>query len=127
MTRQTKLLKYLRKRYREDPKAMVTQEEICEAINEYRLDESPTSHNKCISIWLDIQKLNKDTDIHSAIYYKDNCCKIATKKEAKAYAEKYKIKALAQFKRYWNLLEKLKMSDQLKIETKEDLEELLKA
>ena len=42
MTRQTKLLKYLRKRYREDPEQFVTQEEICRDIDEYELDLDPT-------------------------------------------------------------------------------------
>ena len=125
MTRQTKLLKYLRKRYREDPEQFVTQEEICRDIDEYELDLDPKSHNKCIYIWLDVQKINRDPEVHSVVFYKNNCCKIATRKEAQLYASRILKAGCAQMARYWNIIDKMKMKDQLKLETREDLRELL--
>ena len=125
MTRQTKLLKYLRKRYREDPKRFITQEEICRDIDEYELDLNPRSHNRCISIWKDVQLINSDPEVHSVIYYKNNCCKIATKKEARICADRILKAGCAQMKRYWNIIDKARMEGQMKLETREDLQNLL--
>ena len=75
----------------------------------------------------DVQLINSDPDVHSVIYYKNNCCKIATKKEARICADRILKAGCAQMRRYWNIIDKARMEGQMKLETREDLQNLLES
>lgn len=92
-----------------------TQDEILDMIPEYR-ETNRKSHDKCPTIWSDIQKINFAETIEKIIIIDNFKYKLAENQaELKEYADMYMYKALLGLERYHNITRKMGLNGQMKI------------
>lgn len=93
-----------------------TKKEICDIINKelsresehYVLVESDKSHDKCVSIWFDMNCINRTAIAHKIIITnKKGELKAATKEEALEYYNNLFNRALKKLKRAYNVRAKI--------------------
>lgn len=114
-TRQWQLFNYLLS----NKDRAVTQRELIDSIRGYE-ESGKLSHDKCPSIYADIDKINKSKEIDKIILIDNFNYKIANKEEAIDFANYYLRKALKALKRYWTLIDKINNDGQGKLLSNQD-------
>ena len=85
----------------------------------YKWNDKPTSHDKCSTIWEDINEINFTSGTQIIISYKGNYW-VGTREEAEGYMKDYFFKQCSpSLKRYWNLYRKLGMDGSIDLFTDE--------
>lgn len=114
-TRQWQLFNYLLA----NSDRAVTQRELIDNIGEYE-ESGKLSHDRCPTIYTDIDKINKSKEIDKIILMDNFNYKIASKEEAIDFANYYLKKALKALKRYWTLIDKINKDGQGKLLSNQD-------
>lgn len=103
-----------------------SQDEVLSLLNENNLPvgykKSEGGHDKCTTIWQDIDTINFSPEIEKIII-KDGLknYKLATTPvEAMEYASKFMLKGLKALKRYWTIADKVKSDGQGKLISTQD-------
>lgn len=73
----------------------------------YVWNDNPKSHDKCSTVWEDINEINLDCETEIVISYKGKYW-IGTKEETKGFIKDYfYVQCKPSLKRYWNMFRKL--------------------
>ena len=111
---QWKLYRYLRDRSLFNLDTCVA--EICEFMPDvYTLNGKESNFSNCPTLYKDIDIINASTEVEKIIIKDNNNFKLATKEEARRYADKMKERAIKVFKKYWDVERKIANDGQGKL------------
>lgn len=86
---------------------------ISEHKDGYVWNDSPNTHDNCSRIWSDIVAINFSEEVDQIIVAKNFTYKIAKdKQEAEQFANYYLRGGLRKLKRYWQIVNKIKLDGQ---------------
>lgn len=111
---QWKLYRYLRDRSLFSLDTCVA--EICDYMPEaYTLNGKESNFSNCPNLYRDIYVINASSEVEKIIIKDNNNFKLATKEEARKYADKMKERAIKVFKKYWDVERKIANDGQGKL------------
>ncbi len=114
LTRQWKLYNLLKERTELNIKTTVA--DICDLLpGEYILNKKQSNFSNCPQLYADIDIINNSSEVSHIIIKNNNSFKLGTKEEVKKYMEKCKIRALRQFRKYWDIERKVELNGQGKL------------
>lgn len=92
--------------------------EICDLLPDYfKLGKSNggDKNTNCSAIYKAIDTINNSTEVEKIIIVDNNRIYLGNEQQTKEYASKLKVRALKQFKKYWNVVNKSQVDGQGKL------------
>ena len=84
-----------------------TQKEICDLIDGYEWNDSPTTHDHCSAIWTDIKEINLSFELDKLIISKNFEYWIGSKEETQEFIDDLWDALAPRLMRYWRFKRKI--------------------